>query len=91
MKKKEHSVNIPTIEEVEKAETPGGISKNTPRYDRSAACSCGNLCSCGNPVDAGSTDLRFFHVTDIGSRADCSISEDQSAEDRRNCCILAGE
>jgi len=77
------------VETTEEAETPGGISKNTPRYDRSAACSCGNFCSCGNPVEAGSADLRFFHVTDIGSRADCSIGEDQSVKNRRGSCILA--
>ena len=95
MKKKEHSVNIPTIEEVENEQKR---LRHRAVYQRTLRGTIAVLLvvaaisvPCGNSVDAGSADLRFFHVTNFGSRADCSIGEDQSAEDRRSRCILAGE
>ena len=66
MKKKEHSVNIPTIEEVENEQKRlrhRAVYQRTLRGTIAVCLSCGNLCSCGNPVDTGSADLRFFHVS----------------------------
>ena len=36
-------------------------------------------------------DLWFFHVTDSGAGADRNLSKEQTSENRRYCCILAGQ
>ena len=90
MRRPNPSKEAPTIEEAEK-EQKRLNRRDLPRYSCSADRCGSDLRACGDPVDAGSADLRFFHVTDSGAGADRNLSKEQTSENRRYCCILAGQ
>lgn len=95
MRRPNPSKEAPTIEEAEKEQkkikSSRGLSPDLPRYSCSADRCGSNLRACGDLVDAGPADLWFFHVTDSGAGADRNLSKEQTSENRRYCCILAGQ
>lgn len=93
MKKKEHSVNIPTIEEVENEQKR---LRHRAVYQRTLRGTIAVLlvvaaisvlvATLWMPV------LQIYGSSmspTLEARADCSISEDQSVKNRRGGCILA--
>ena len=74
MRRPNPSKEAPTIEEAEKRtkkiKSSRGLSPDLSRNSCSADRCGGSFCTGGNPVDAGSADLWFFHVTDPGAGAE---------------------
>lgn len=94
MRKPEPSKEAPTIEEAEKEQKRLNRRAAYRQTFRGTAAVLIVVAAISVLVATlwmpGSADLRFFHVTDSGAGADCDLSEEQTSENRRYCCILAG-